>query len=327
MAEARSTVDRVRDIALLAACAALVALGIRQAPERRTTVVASASAAEAPPPAPLPSGAAARQVAVTPELEDSGCSFADPGEGDSIKTSAKPFVVWSRTAAIRPDGRYDLLLHAHGGEAARRVLGQGLSMVLATVDLGALSGDYRGTFPDRRSFDRIIAGIDKAVSEGVNRPAKADRIVISSFSAGYGAVAEALSALGQNDAPSGVILLDSLHASYRTGLEIEPATIEPFLVYSRRALEGRGYLALSHSAIRPPGYASTEEVASFLLHTLAVEATPLDRPSGTGLLLTRLAQEKGFSVRGYAGQDKGAHCAHLELLPELLDGWKNQRAQ
>jgi hypothetical protein len=317
----------VRDVALLAACAGIVALGVRSAPASKTTIVMTAAASAEPPPSPLPSGATARQVAVTPELEDTECTFADPGEGDSIKSSAKPFVVWTRAAAIRPDGSYDLLLHAHGGEAARRVLGNGLPMVLATLDLGPLSGDYRGTFPDRRSFDRAIAGIDRAVSDAMGRPAKADNIVISSFSAGYGAVAEALAAVGQDGAPSGVILLDSLHASYRTGLEIEPTTLDPFLVYARRALEGRGYLALSHSAIRPPGYASTEEVATFLLHTLAVEATPLDKPSGTGLTLTRLAREKGFSVRGYAGQDKGAHCAHLELLPELLEGWKTERAR
>ncbi|NUO49937.1 MAG: hypothetical protein HOV80_13870 [Polyangiaceae bacterium] len=317
----------MRDVALLVACAAVVVIGVRSAPAGRTKVVMTASASAAPPPAPLPSAAAARPAAVTTELEDTECSFADPGTGDSIKASAKPFVVWARMAAIRPDGSYDLLLHSHGGEAARRVLGQGLPMVLATLDLGPLSGDYRGTFPDRRSFDRAIAAIDKTVSDVVGRPAKADKIVISSFSAGYGAVAEALAAVGQDGAPSGVILLDSLHASYRTGFEIEPTTLEPFLVYARRALEGRGYLALSHSAIRPPGYASTEEVATFLLHTLAVEATPLEKPSGTGLTLTRLAREKGFSVRGYTGQDKGAHCAHLELLPELLEGWRTERGR
>jgi hypothetical protein len=318
----------VRDVALLAACAAVVVLGVRSAPAGRTKIVMTASASAEPPPAQLPSAAAARPAAVTTELEDTECTFADPGPGDAIKvTSAKPFVVWARSAAIRPDGSYDLLLHSHGGDAARRVLGNDLPMVLATLDLGPLSGDYRGTFPDRRSFDRSIAAIDRAVSDVMGRPAKADKIVISSFSAGYGAVAEALAAVGRDGAPSGVILLDSLHASYRTGFEIEPTTLEPFLVYARRALEGRGYLALSHSAIRPPGYASTEEVATFLLHTLAVEATPLEKPSGTGLTLTRLAREKGFSVRGYAGQDKGAHCAHLELLPELLEGWKTERGR
>jgi hypothetical protein len=117
-----------------------------------------------------------------------------------------------------------------------------------------------------------------------------------------------------------------LHASYKASPpgEVEPITLEPFLGYARRALEGRGFFALTHSAIVPPGYASTSEVATYFLRTLAVEATPLDAPA-QGLALRRVAGEKGFILRGYDGEDKGAHCAHLTLLPELIEAWMQKR--
>jgi hypothetical protein len=325
MAAPRGHGARVRDVLLLAGCAGAVAFGFRIA---HRPAQSAEPPPEAPPTArPLPAGATATAAAVTPKLENGGCVFPDPGEGDTIKRSAKPFVVWARDVAVRPDGAYDLVLHAHGGEAARRVIGaQPFDIVLATFDLGALSSSYRGVFPDRKSFDHAVAGIDAAVSDAVGRPAKADRIVLSSFSAGYAAVAEGLVAMGEATPPSGVILLDSLHASYRTGTEVEPSTLEPFVAYGRRALEGRGFLGLSHSAIEPPGYASTEQVATYLLETLRVEASRVDAPAGAGLVLRRVANEKGFVVRGYAGGNEEAHCAHLGLFPELLDAWKTHRS-
>ena len=37
------------------------------------------------------------------------------------------------------------------------------------------------------------------------------------------------------------------------------------------------------------------------------------------------AAERGFFVRGYGGADKGAHCAHLGLLPEVVDLWRGTK--
>ncbi|MBL9021873.1 MAG: hypothetical protein JNL21_06710 [Myxococcales bacterium] len=304
-----------------------VAYGARTAPSRLGAAATTESAA-AQTAAPLPRGATApAEAPPSAHLVDDACSFDEPQDIDAEKRSAKPFVVWTRKAAVRPDDRYDLVIHIHGGEAARRVvLPRALPVVLATLDRGSLSGDYKGTFPDRRAFDAAVAAIDGAASDVVGRPVRADRVVISSFSAGYGALGELLASLGEDAAPSGVILLDSLHAGYKVEKtkEIDAVTLEPVLTYGRRALEGRGYLALTHSAIVPPGYASTSEVATYLLTTLAVESTPIEAGS-TGLALRRVAKEKGLVVRGYAGDDKGAHCAHLTLLPELIEGWMAAR--
>jgi hypothetical protein len=311
---------------LVGGALALVLYGLRVAPSRPSSA-ADPAASTSTRAADLPRGATASVKPPTPRLEDDDCSFEDPGDLDAIKRNHKPFVVWARQAAVRPDDRYDLVLHVHGGEAARRLLlPRAYPIVLATLDKGALSGDYKGALPDRRSFDAAIAAIDGATSEALGRAVKADRVVLSSFSAGYGALGEVLSALGDEAPPSGVILLDSLHAGYTSTATkaVDQTTLEPFLAYARRALEGRGYFALTHSAIVPPGYASTAEVATFFLQTLAVEATPLDEPAN-GLSLRRVAKEKGFVLRGYAGEDKGAHCAHLTLLPELVEAWMAAR--
>ncbi len=277
-------------------------------------------------PADLPAGATARPPSESLALENADCTFEDRGYGDYEKGSAKPFVVYARSAAIRPDGRYDLVLHAHGGDAARRLLlPRGYDLNVATLDRGALSSAYKGSFPTRHAFDDAIAGIDRAVSELTRTEARAERIVLSSFSAGYAASGEALAALGESSRPSGVILLDSLHAGYGRGKTVNPTTLEPFLSHARAALEGRGFFGLTHSAVAPPDYASTAEVGSYFLEVLRVDAEPVDAAADGALRLSRVAHEKGFVLRGYTGTDRGSHCAQLGLLPELVEAWQRSR--
>jgi hypothetical protein len=261
------------------------------------------------------------------------CTFPDNGKGDytaarskPVSTSGRPlgWEVIAREAAVGPDGAYDLLLHVHAGEAARKILAPlAKPLVVATLDRGDSSGDYSATFADRKRWDEQIASIDQAVSELVKRPAHATRLAISSFSAGYAATREALIVAGDDPALTGVLLLDSLYGSYAPGSHsVDAAGLEPFENAGRRALEKpRFSFILSHSEVPTEGYASTGEVATTLLDHLVVRASVVEKRGPRGL--TRVAEERGFVVRGYAGSDKGAHCAHLALLPELVDIWRS----
>jgi hypothetical protein len=276
---------------------------------------------------PLPSGAEPAVATPTLVLGANGCTIEDRGNGafTSVKGPAGA-KVWFSPTATRPDGGYDLLLHFHGGDAVRKVLAPDThDLVLATIDRGDSSGDYRGTVPDRRSWDELLAGIDRGVGEATGGPAHARRIVVSSWSAGFGAVDEVLGVAG--DELSGVVLLDSLYASYEgQGMAKHPAPVPRFVAAAKRSLErGHFLFALTHSDVKPPDYASTKEVADALLAELFVRSSPVDQRGPAGVGLSRVAEERGFVLRGYSGGDEAAHCAHLRLLPELLDAWRARR--
>lgn len=316
----------LRDVGILAACAAAVGLGARAVKTAPPAPVPSAPAASGP--AALPGAASATQPAVSLELRETGCSFPDEGIGDYRELDVPgPVRAFARDAALRPDGAYDLVLHVHGGIAAQRVLlPRALPLNLATLDLGDSSNDYRYALGDRRAVDTMIGEIDRAVGAAAGRQARADRLVLSSFSAGYPALHDALVALGDEHAPSGVLLLDSLHAGRAGGGKgVDASKLGPFVAAARRALDGRGTFALTHSRIVPPDYASTEEVATWLLGELGVRSNRVEAPAQGGLALVRIAEERGFTVRGYAGGDAEAHCAHLGLLADLVEDWMEKR--
>jgi len=316
----------MRDLALVLASLALVAFGLRSlpaAPVAANVVAPPAPASEAAPTDSAALGSSARPPAA--ELVGGTCTFPDNGFGDyvEVRTNAGWDVI-ARQAAVAPDGSYDLLVHLHAGDAVRKIVAPlAKPIVIATKDRGDSSGDYAATFTNRKSWDDQIAAIDRATSEVVGRPAHARRIAISSFSAGYAATREALMALPDEPTLTGVLLLDSLYGSYAAGSRSVDATgLEPFEQAARRALEKpRFSFILTHSEVVTDGYASTGEVATTLLDRLVVRSSLVTKRGPRGL--TRVAEERGFVVRGYAGNDKGAHCAHLALLPELIDVWQS----
>lgn len=276
-----------------------------------------------------PPGARAPAPAPTSlRLVDRDCSFEDRGIGDysRYRVQRGNAEVLARTPAVLPDGSYDLLLHFHGGLPVARILGpEAKPIVLASIDRGDSSSDYNGTFPNREAFEQLLEGINHAVAVHADQPdAHVARVLVSSFSAGYQAVAEVLKVAPDHPALTGVLLLDSLYGSYRGATHnVAVESIEPFELAAKRALESpRFAFILTHSDVETVGYASTKEVATTLLDRLVVRASLLKITGERGM--QRVAEERGFVLRGYGGSDKGAHCAHLGLLPELVDVWRSK---
>ena len=143
--------------------------------------------------------------------------------------------------------------------------------------------------------------------------------MLSSWSAGYGAVTQILAR--HTPRIDATILLDSLYASYSGGgRTIEHGQLGTFVDAARAARAGGPVLYLTHTAIGTPGYASTSEVATFLLHELGAAATTVDDGAAAAerFPLLRLFEDGRLWIRGYAGADRDAHCAQLHLLPSVL---------
>jgi hypothetical protein len=310
-----------RQLLLLVGCAAIVVLaaGARRASAPNVIVGTDEGA---PTMSPLPSGAPIRDPA--PAIDDGreGCHFPDRGFGDYAPwdNAAKARMLVPASLAIGDDGGFPLLVHFHGGEAVRRELApERLGLAIAAVDAGVGSGAYGKAFADPHAFTAIVEAVEESVARSRDLPsARAWPIILSSWSAGYGAVRQIL---GQKTRPvNGVVLLDSLYASYRTGTrEIEVEGLAGFVEFARAAAAGDGpTMFLVHSGVPTPSYASTAEVGTYLLTALGLDVSTAVPSPEEPLALTRSVDRGRFHLRAYAAGDRDAHCGALRFLKGAL---------
>jgi hypothetical protein len=307
---------------------ALVVLG-GAAAAKRAPAPAPLAASSAPDPGlppPLPSGAPPRGLEELPTDDEraAGCHFTERGFGD--------YGAWRRLPlgralvpvgrAVADDGSFRLLVHFHGAEPVRKQLApEGFELVIAAVDAGTGSRAYEHALAEPDAFDRLVAAVEAevAAANGIAR-ARARSIVLSSWSAGYGAVGQILAR--RTHRPSAVVLMDSLYAAYANAANrtLEHGQLASFVEVARAARAGGPAFFLTHTTIATPGYASTAEVASFLLGELGARAVTVDDPTASGerFPLTRLFEDGHLWIRGYAGGDRDAHCAELHRLPSIL---------
>jgi hypothetical protein len=224
------------------------------------------------------------------------------------------------------DGGYDVVVHFHGHEAVRHAFVEvARGAVLVGIDLGNSSGPYERAFEDPNAFTRLLAGITRGLVQNSGDPrAHIRHLALSSWSAGYGAVRRILSR--STTGIDAVILLDSLHSGYEPRTAGNPGSVHrvaggpiaPVGDFAARAAVGDVIFYLSHSQIVPPGYASTSEVADYIINEVGGVRSPRQGTSPLGAELVSGFDRRGMHVRGYLGGDKPAHCAHAELLAEAV---------
>lgn len=251
------------------------------------------------------------------------CLTEDPGwgiyDGWSRGISMGQMTMPGR-GGVTKAGSFDVVFHFHGHEAARKEFVKVMDgTVLVGITLGIGSGAYSSAFSSPHVFDDLLESVEREVARQRDIPkARARKIGLSGWSAGYGAVEMILrSRASKIDT---VLLLDGLHAGYDGDGTVNDAQLEPFLTFARKAKARQKLMFVSHSSIIPPGYASTTETASWLVMKLGgkpKKAKPR-RSDPMGLELNRTWDAGGFHVRGYDGNDKMDHCAHFGVLKDVL---------
>jgi hypothetical protein len=325
---------RLQELGVVLLSGLVVLLGAASSREVAAPAAAPSAQAASLPPA-LPAGAPPWLEELPADDERSaGCHFADRGFGDygAYRKLALPGgsgrVVWRALVragrGVASDGSFRLLVHFHGAEPVRRQLApEGLDLVIVALDAGVGSRAYDQALADPATFGEVLAAVEHEVAAANHLPAaRARTVILSSWSAGYGAVAQIL---GHGSARvDAVVLLDSLYAGYvgdgaARETRLDRARVAPFLGAARAALGGGAPFFLTHTAIATPGYGSTAEVASYLLDQLGLEAAPVLEDVGAGTFpLKRTAESGQLWIKGYAGADRDAHCAQLHLLPGIL---------
>jgi hypothetical protein len=220
---------------------------------------------------------------------------------------------------LRARPKLPLLVHFHGGIWLPEVAASryGKAAIIA-IQVGAGSSAYSRPFSDQRLFDRLIAEAES--KSGV----KFSSISLSAWSAGYGAIREILKTPEHYALIDRVLLIDGLHTGYADGkpgpLEsrLETENLEIFLQFARDAVAGRKQMILTHSEIFPGTFASTTEIADWLVAQLGLKRRAVMKwgPMGTQQL-SEIRTGK-FLLIGYAGNSAPDHVDQLHSLPDYL---------
>jgi len=262
---------------------------------------------------------------------------ARPIEAGSEAGTEAAKIVLTRSASwfVYPKGcagvarGFDLVLHFHGAHTTMipRYLRSNLNAVLVIVNKGIGSGAYSDALGLRSDVDGLLGRIEKSVAEECGlKPSAPRRIALSSWSAGYGAVQQFLRF--RPEKVDAVLLSDGLHVGFTDERQrkVRVTQMQEFVTFAKRAARGEKLMAIAHSAITPPEYASAAETALALAAEAHAPSWPVmkERYGMTQLTAARRGQ---FFVDGFAGTDKAAHARHLYSIDHtsfarLNDYWK-----
>ena len=226
-----------------------------------------------------------------------------------------------------------LVVHFHGAPwlMEHHVREQLPQAVLITVQIGAGSRVYADAFADPIRFASLLDEADARLRELIGAGSARRSIVLSSFSAGYGAIRSILGRAEDARRVDAVILADSLHASYvgdaavarAADLPVEMGPLEPFLLFAEEAAAGRKRMTVTHSEVYPGTYASTTETADGLLRRVGLSRRPALQAGPIGMQQLSETARGQFRVIGYAGNSAPDHMDHLYAL----GGWLSEIAR
>ncbi|GEM_PF-1586396 len=315
-----------------AAVAVVVLTSGRRSPPPVCAAVAEVSAPRASA-AAAPSAAAPRRLPeITPEERRRGYHDCNPPERlglgpyrPYVKTSEGRLAIPQR-GGVTADHGYDVLIHFHGADPARKVVVQvARGVAYLAIDKGLGSGPYLEAFRTPDVWQTLKRSVNAELRQHTGDPdAHVRHFALSSWSAGYGAVVQILKQ--DPDAIDAVVLLDSLHATYRFGLAphqrgrlaaVDTRTIAPVIDYARRAAAGEKILVVTHSSIDPVDYPSVSLSADALLRDVGLERKPASGRYGS-LEQVSAVDVEGLHVWAFTGRDEATHCAHLALLARAL---------
>lgn len=236
----------------------------------------------------------------------------------------------TESPSAQPRDAYDLLVHFHGEpniilrEAGRA----SLNSAIAIVNFRGLSSAYRRPFEhDASLFEQLLVqvGCELKNAKYASAAAVERRLIVSSFSAGYGAVREILKSTANQHRIEGYVAADSIYASIVDSADhvdappprqVEPEHMHDFLILANQAARGEKLFLITHSA-QPTPYASTTETADYLINALKLMRTNAG-PTLKGASPKSVCNRGGFQVFGYDGVKADDHLWHLRRIGDAF---------
>lgn len=233
---------------------------------------------------------------------------------------------------VNKSKKMDLLIHFHGGSSspakyAAEKYNKG-PIVSAAVSLGSGSRIYYNQFNDSALFARMIDSIQSGVTKLTGHKIEVKHIILSGFSAGYGAIKRILSYPVYYKQISGVILLDGIHTSYIPdrkvifeGGKIDSAAFDIFLKLAMDASDKRSdkKFLITHSEVFPGTFVSTTEATDYLIRQLHLKRKPVLKWGPFGMQQISDIRNNNFRVMGFAGNSGPDHIDHFQSLYYFLN--------
>lgn len=230
---------------------------------------------------------------------------------------------------VKENGKVDVALFINGGHGVEHEKRK-LNAVVVDVSRPGFSSVYTN-LAQAAPFEHWLNNIqgkldDMGVLESEGGHDKIDRVSLTSFSAGYGAVGEILRHSANVEKVESVILLDSLHGSKLAGV-VNPASIQPFINFAQLAAQGDKSMVITHSEVQTL-YASTTETADTILDSVGLERNAskkdIDIHGSKSYMhkeITQLSEaHKGnLHIIGHSGNDKAAHAKQLHNSGNVWD--------
>ncbi len=231
-------------------------------------------------------------------------------------------------AGTDPSAPATLLVHFHGAaHIAEHAVAAAVDRpyVAAVINLGAGSGVYERAFDDGATLDRLVTGIRDEIRAEMGADPVLDRLVLSAFSAGHGAVRALLRDPGTLDRIDGALLLDGIHTGYVPAGRVQhddgaldTTGLAPYLRLLEAAIAGDKAVLITHSEVFPGTFASTTESVTWLVERLGVRRQAVLEWGPVGMQQLSEVRAGRLSVLGFAGNSAPDHMDHLHGMPRFL---------
>ncbi|HEY9839391.1 MAG TPA: hypothetical protein V6D23_02965 [Candidatus Obscuribacterales bacterium] len=222
---------------------------------------------------------------------------------------------------IRRDGTVDIIIQFRGVVPKAFEQG-GVNAVVLTAETDGLSDEMMEKFGQKGFVPRMIETAMAKVRQQYPE-AKAGRLALGSFSAGYAPLQVALSNPDVRQRADTVVVLDGIH--YGGPGKPSPAAHKPFVEFAQAAAAGDKLMLISHSSIKPT-YSSSTDAANYIATQVGAERKPdsagvpdWSYPSryGTVISPSTRADKGDFHVEGHAGEVANSHMEQLDNLGNL----------
>lgn len=222
----------------------------------------------------------------------------------------------------RPQDKADVLVHFHGDPQVvwNNAKYANLNAIVVTVNYSGLSSAYSTPFSNSSLFQSVLSEALTTVrsQSDISDALLWDKVGVSSFSAGYGAVREILKSSTYRNGIHALLAADSLYATTAgDGTSLDSQLVD-YKTFANLAKNGSKTFLFSHSQVPTYTYESTAETGDELLQSLGI-APAVTNYNGLGTLnFYRTAQTGNFRLWGATGSDGDSHLEHLRYIGEFF---------
>ena len=248
-----------------------------------------------------------------------------PGAAFEIRSLfSKPLQLFVPNKSLKAKA-FDLLIHFHGAPyvtefAAMKYKGD---IIAGTLSVGSGSKVYNDAFQDSTKFKALVDSIIAETKKQLKHDVKLKRVILSGFSAGYGAIRRIISSEWNFARVDAILLLDGFHTSYiperkvlAEGGRVDSTGLLSYIRFAQGAAakQSRKKFLITHSEIFPGTFVSTTEATDYLLHTLSLKRTPVLKWGPLGMQQLSVSRRNHVAVSGFAGNTAKDHVDHLQAL-------------